>query len=700
MKKRNLFAVSSFYVNGIIFSFLNTYGLTCLQAMRESGIKHYLIFVSIGSIVLSMTYLSHYNSLQLTYKFGARVCGIVGSSIAAITIYLSSFLFCDNYTFIFSNNLQLNNSTLKKKSIMVENECGMISDESVNFFNYQFRLYSLLIIYSVICGMSLALTYTAFSYSFNIYFPPQLNKITNKSKKNENGKLIRSVMSLGAPILSPPIIWLLKYCLYNFGVSVTLRFFAVLISTMCPLSAFFLPSYRHGSKKRRQVIKNLKRLYPFDYQTNYLGENTPFVIWCIVVPLSLFAYFIPYLHLIIYADYQFGDKKIDPPKLLIVDHGHLSSLPTTTIPLDDYYEYATDDIDTLEKNKEQQQRVFYGKYLSLMDIYKRNQFNPYSEILLTLLCFISGITCVLISVMFSESKLIKRLYLHQFTLLLFGVILCLVPVAKDFSALVIITLIIGCSEGAAIGISSTILPDLILQYHDYFDRKNFQESNRMLFESDDVARATSILMFLCGITVAVGPILFAYIFHRTSIYSYTFFSSGCVVIIAALLLNLVIYLLKKRTRHNLHRRQMYDEDIDEVVECQSSSLISPTIITNEQERNKSKSMEKSSSMANEVLDQFLNTYIQTRSLPRKFEYVDKIVNLNQSSTLQQTTVTIPPSNEIKRSATINVNPNFQENLSRQRKELYEKTFFRLSFQENYDSHDFPLIIRSSSERKL
>uniref|UniRef100_W8B3K1 Monocarboxylate transporter 10 n=2 Tax=Ceratitis capitata TaxID=7213 RepID=W8B3K1_CERCA len=259
-----LVMVSAFVCNGVIFGTINTYGIIyalltdrlTTQGEKEASSKAALV----GSLTIGTTFLLSPIAGVLTDKIGLRLTTLIGGLLSAAGLLLSSF---------FTHNIQ-----------------------------------ALYLTYGVMFGLGAALAYTPTLAILGHYFKRYLGKVSG---------FVTAGSSVFTAILPPG----LDYLLRGYGLQTTLWAMS-LISCFIIICSFVykplrpppIPPQKKPGRSRINTI--LRSTINVD-----IWKRKKYVIWALCVPMALFGYFVPYVHMIKFVQTTFPGKDPNLPVMCI-----------------------------------------------------------------------------------------------------------------------------------------------------------------------------------------------------------------------------------------------------------------------------------------------------------------------------------------------------------------------------------------------
>ncbi|XP_012168798.2 monocarboxylate transporter 10 isoform X2 [Bombus terrestris] len=251
--------IGSFIINGVLFSVINTYSSIYLELQRrllesgETGASSKAALV--GSLTIGTTFFLSPISGILTDKIGIQTTTFLGGAIASSGMLLSS---------IFSSKVTL-----------------------------------LYLTYGVMYGLGASLAYTPSLAILGHYFKRYLG-------------VVNGIVTAGSSVFTILMPYLIEVILLLFGLEGTLRFLAMLTAIVMACAILFKPipltSVPRDQLKSKSGFKNcLKQVVNVS-----IWKRKRYVVWASSIPLALFGYFVPYVHIGKFVETVFkgSDKKL------------------------------------------------------------------------------------------------------------------------------------------------------------------------------------------------------------------------------------------------------------------------------------------------------------------------------------------------------------------------------------------------------
>ncbi|XP_014470441.1 PREDICTED: monocarboxylate transporter 10 isoform X2 [Dinoponera quadriceps] len=255
--------IGSFAINGVIFSIINTYSLIYIELQRrlteagESEVSSKAALV--GSLTIGTTFILSPVAGILTDKFGIQITTFVGGAIASGGLLLSS----------------------------------LIAD----------KVELLYLTYGVMYGLGASLAYTPSLVILGHYFKKYMG-------------LVNGIVTAGSSIFTTLIPYLIEFLLRRFGLEGTLRSLAALTALIMACAILFKPipvnvpqEDERPKSKARNCMKEIVNVS--------IWKRKRYVLWASSIPLALFGYFVPYVHIGKFVAMTFKDADGKLPVMCI-----------------------------------------------------------------------------------------------------------------------------------------------------------------------------------------------------------------------------------------------------------------------------------------------------------------------------------------------------------------------------------------------
>ncbi|KAI1299304.1 Monocarboxylate transporter 10 [Halotydeus destructor] len=144
--------------------------------------------------------------------------------------------------------------------------------------SYATTIVHLYLTYGIILGLGCSLAYTPSLVILGHYFTRRLG-------------IVNGVVTAGSSLFTMTMAIALKGILKDYGLQCTLRILTGLMVVLFLASLTFID--RKPKKDQQSVIPRQSSVFNRDIWTNRL-----YIIWVIAIPVALFGYFVPYVHLV------------------------------------------------------------------------------------------------------------------------------------------------------------------------------------------------------------------------------------------------------------------------------------------------------------------------------------------------------------------------------------------------------------------
>ncbi|XP_062123523.1 monocarboxylate transporter 10 isoform X1 [Drosophila sulfurigaster albostrigata] len=259
-----LVMISAFLCNGVIFGLINTYGVLhkllterlTAQGDTEANSKAALV----GSLAIGTTFFLSPVAGCLTDKIGLRLTTFLGGMIAAGGLLLSSF-------------------------------CA----DNIN---------ALYFTYGIMFGLGGALAYTPTLAILGHYFKRYLGKVSG---------FVTAGSSVFTVILPPGLDLLLQ----NYGLETTLRIMSLMAAFIIVCSFVYKPLHFPQDSPKKKNGRSRFNVFLRSIVNVDIWKRKRYVIWALCVPLALFGYFVPYVHMMKFVETSFPGKDLNLPVMCI-----------------------------------------------------------------------------------------------------------------------------------------------------------------------------------------------------------------------------------------------------------------------------------------------------------------------------------------------------------------------------------------------
>jgi MCP family monocarboxylic acid transporter-like MFS transporter 10 len=134
-----------------------------------------------------------------------------------------------------------------------------------------------------------------FGAGASLVYTPSLTILGHYFKRRMG--LVNGIVTAGSSLFTIGLGFINEYILTHHGLEPCLQMFSCLAALLIPCSLTFLPllppqpcPVPPGSSACRRLLEKVV------YLKNW--RNKRFVIWTLAIPLALFGYFVPYVHLV------------------------------------------------------------------------------------------------------------------------------------------------------------------------------------------------------------------------------------------------------------------------------------------------------------------------------------------------------------------------------------------------------------------
>ncbi|XP_043281248.1 monocarboxylate transporter 10 isoform X2 [Venturia canescens] len=253
--------LGSFMINGILFSVINTYSLIYVELQKrleESGETEASSKAAlVGSLTIGTTFFLSPVAGILTDKFGIQLTTFLGGAFAFGGMLLAS---------LFSHKVEI-----------------------------------LYLTYGVMYGFGASLAYTPSLVILGHYFKRYLG-------------LVNGIVTAGSSVFTIIMPYIIEPLLKRFGLVGTLRSLAILTSVVMACAVLFKPVPLKKAAEVRQIeAKKVDFCLKLKEVVNVsIWKKKKYVVWASAIPLALFGYFVPYVHIgkFVAITFKDADKKL------------------------------------------------------------------------------------------------------------------------------------------------------------------------------------------------------------------------------------------------------------------------------------------------------------------------------------------------------------------------------------------------------
>uniref|UniRef100_T1IVH9 Uncharacterized protein n=1 Tax=Strigamia maritima TaxID=126957 RepID=T1IVH9_STRMM len=248
---------ASFWTNGTIFGIINSTGVLYVELKEKyKDTENVTVLAAIvGSLCIGITFLVSPVAGILTDRFGVRKIALVGSVISAIGMFLSSFV-----------------------------------ESLVLYF----------LTFGILLGSGLSLTYTPSLVILGHYFKRRIG-------------LVNGIVTFGSSLFTVAFPFMLEYLFQVIGLEATLQVLSAMLAVLVLCSLVFTPQLPVEKSPERTIHSHQSwmdkcRHFCTKIVNINLWKNKRYRIWALTIPVALFGYFVPYVHLVAYV------KEVYPTK--------------------------------------------------------------------------------------------------------------------------------------------------------------------------------------------------------------------------------------------------------------------------------------------------------------------------------------------------------------------------------------------------
>jgi len=243
-----LIMICSFLVNGIVFSIINTFGILFVKLKEEleaAGDKDAAFKTSmVGSLAIGCVFFVSFFSGILSDKLGLRATSVLGGLLATIGLGLSSLV-------------------------------------------YQ-RVELLYLTYGILFGSGASLAYNPSLTVLGFYFKKRLG-------------MVNGIVTAGSSVFTIILSFANPWILSAHGLFPCFVFLTLLCSLLLFCGLTFVPLQKQATKvPAPSPIPPSSIVQKLIYVDNW--KNKRFVVWALALPAALFGYFVPFVHLVQFAE--------------------------------------------------------------------------------------------------------------------------------------------------------------------------------------------------------------------------------------------------------------------------------------------------------------------------------------------------------------------------------------------------------------
>ncbi|XP_022828027.1 monocarboxylate transporter 10 [Spodoptera litura] len=250
--------VASFLTNGLFFGVINSYSViyTVLEKhLKDEGISNSESRAAlVGALTMGTTFFLSPLSGVLTGVLGIRLTAVLGGTIATAAMLLSSFF---------------------------------VYNVGVLYFTY-----------GIMYGLGASFAYTPSLAILGHYFKKHLG-------------LVNGVVTVGSSIFTVIMPPLMEYMIKHHGLDWLLRLLAVFTLGTAVCGFIFKPTPSMVMKTSRED-DSLKSLLKSIVNIQ-IWKNKKYRFWALSMPVALFGYFVPYVHIKKFIENNFDDVNTNLP---------------------------------------------------------------------------------------------------------------------------------------------------------------------------------------------------------------------------------------------------------------------------------------------------------------------------------------------------------------------------------------------------
>lgn len=197
----------------------------------------------VGSLAMGTTFIVSPISGVLTDLIGLRTTTFLGGAISSGGMFLSSFC---------TDNIE-----------------------------------ALYFTYGIMYGFGGALAYTPSLAILGHYFKRYIG-------------IVNGVVTAGSASFTIVMPYVIDFFIRNYGINCTLRVLALFAAFIMGCAMLFKPANKSpkGTKKKKASLSSAFNVS--------IWKNRKYVVWAVVIPLSLFGYFVPYVHMLKFVEDNFS----------------------------------------------------------------------------------------------------------------------------------------------------------------------------------------------------------------------------------------------------------------------------------------------------------------------------------------------------------------------------------------------------------
>uniref|UniRef100_A0A1B0GG61 Major facilitator superfamily (MFS) profile domain-containing protein n=1 Tax=Glossina morsitans morsitans TaxID=37546 RepID=A0A1B0GG61_GLOMM len=227
----------------------------CLNFLRS-----FIIAALVGSLTIGTTFLLSPVAGCLTDKIGLRLTTFIGGVLSAGGLFMSSFL---------TQNIV-----------------------------------ALYLTYGIMFGLGAALAYTPTLAILGHYFKRYLGKVSG---------FVTAGSSVFTVILPPGMDYMLK----GYGLEATLRMMSLISTFIIMCSFVYKPLHPPPEPPKKKPGRSKTNMFFRSIVNVQIWKCKKYVIWAMCVPIALFGYFVPYVHMMKFVQTAFPGRSENLPVMCI-----------------------------------------------------------------------------------------------------------------------------------------------------------------------------------------------------------------------------------------------------------------------------------------------------------------------------------------------------------------------------------------------
>ncbi|XP_004921754.1 monocarboxylate transporter 10 [Bombyx mori] len=249
--------LASFFTNGLLFGVINScsvvYPVLEIILKEQGATNEESRAALVGALTMGMTFLLSPLSGVLTGIVGIRLTAVLGGTIAALGLIVSSFV---------------------------------VDNINALYFTY-----------SIMYGLGASFAYTPSLAILGHYFKKHLG-------------LVNGLVTVGSSVFTAFIPSLMEYMLNNYGLQWLFRFLGLLTFGVALCGLLFKPLMNIPKPSRRDG--NLKSFLTKIINIQ-IWKNRKYRFWALSMPVALFGYFVSYVHIKKFMNNNFPGANYNVP---------------------------------------------------------------------------------------------------------------------------------------------------------------------------------------------------------------------------------------------------------------------------------------------------------------------------------------------------------------------------------------------------